>query len=235
VQIYFRACEKQETISYVDRWKEVSKTEILKKCWLSLQKSITSEDRVVIIHDSVSKETLEFMQRTASGMIFLQEVPNHEWGYHLHTVTMVNLLEKECLNSNSREVFYLVEDDYLHTPNALHVIRDMMKYWGHFGVPYDYPDRYKTPTNTQVFVGPDRHWRTVPSSTMTIFAHAQTWLSHIEALKDCAPTSNDQVFQDIFQKEACLSPLPGIASHLTPYHMTPLVDWNSIWNSINVG
>lgn len=235
MQIYFRACEKQETISYVDRWKDVSKTEIVKKCWLSLQKSITEEDRIVILHDSVSQETLDFMSRTAVGMHLFKAIPSHDWDYHLHTVELINLLEEECKRNNPRETFYLVEDDYLHTPDALHVIRDMMKYWGHFGVPYDYPDRYKNPEVTQVFIGPDRHWRTVASSTMTVFAHAQKWLEHIDALKEAAPTSNDQVFKDIYKKDACLSPLPGIATHLTPYHMTPLIDWNSIWTSINIG
>jgi hypothetical protein len=42
--IYFRACEKQDTIHYVTRFNNFNKTIILKKCWLSIQKSIKNTD-----------------------------------------------------------------------------------------------------------------------------------------------------------------------------------------------
>ena len=42
--IYFRACEKQDTIPYVIRFNNFNKTIILKKCWLSIQKSIKNTD-----------------------------------------------------------------------------------------------------------------------------------------------------------------------------------------------
>lgn len=232
--IYFRACEKQETISYVKRFKDTSKTSILKKCWLSLQKSVNSSDTIVVIHDSVSEDTLSWMQSTFNaGKIITVEVPEHDWSYHQHTVTLVDTLKK-LSSENPAELHYIVEDDYLHTNNAIRVMQDTLARWPNFAVSYDYPDRYANPVPSYIILGQDRHWRTIDSCTMTIAALGQRWLDIMPELEAAAPTSNDKIFEQIFKQIPCISPMPGLASHMTDFHLTPLVDWQSIWESYNV-
>jgi hypothetical protein len=69
---------------------------------------------------------------------------------------------------------------------------------------------------------------------MTVLAKGKTWLSIIDQLVQTAPTSNDKVFEEVYKKIPCINPLPGVASHLTDRHGTPLVDWPQIWNNIDV-
>lgn len=230
--VYFRACEKQETISYVTRFNNFNKAIILKKCWLSIQKSLTKDDTLILIQDSLSETTLDWLISNSNIPVEVVAVPAHSWDYHQHTVTLVQTL-KQYSEQHPEELHYIVEDDYLHTPDALQVLRDNLFNWNGFAVPYDYPDRYANPTPSRIFVGKDRHWRTIDSSTMTVLARGHRWINIIELLEQAAPTSNDKVFELIYKQVPCINPLPGVASHLTDRHHTPLVDWVQIWDSID--
>jgi hypothetical protein len=231
--IYFRACEKQDTISYVTRFNNFNKTIILKKCWLSIQKSITKKDTLVLIADNLSDSTLDWLLQNSKISIDIVKVPDHVWEYHQHTVTLVEILNSYC-SKYPEELHYIVEDDYLHVENALSVLSNNLESWEGFAVPYDYPDRYIIKKPSYVIVGKDRHWRTIDSSTMTVVAKGKIWLSVIDKLREAAPTSNDKVFEEIYKQIPCINPLPGVASHFTDRHGTPLVDWVNIWENILV-
>lgn len=231
--IYFRACEKQGTISYVTRFNNFDKIIILKKCWMSIQKSITKQDILILIEDGLSEGTLEWLHANSSVPINVVSVPEHSWEYHQHTVTLIETL-KQYIAQYPEELHYIVEDDYLHTPEALHVLRDNLLHWKGFAVPYDYPDRYSNPKLSNILIGKDRHWRTIDSSTMTVIARGHIWSVVMPLLEQAAPNSNDKVFEQIYSQIPCLNPLPGVASHLTDRHQTPLVNWSNIWDNINV-
>jgi hypothetical protein len=232
--IYFRVCEKQQTISNVVRFQNITKTNLLRKCWLSLQNSINNTDTLIVIHDSVSEDTLIWLENTSkSNNIEFIEVPEHSWEYHQHTVTMIETLEKYA-SVYPNELHYIVEDDYIHVPNAIRVMEASLKDWAYFAVSYDYPDRYTlAPRDCRIILGPDRHWRTIDSCTMTTLAKGSRWLDHMNELKLAAPTSNDKVFEDIFKTVPCVSPLPSLSSHMTDYHMSPYINWEQIWNSLD--
>ncbi len=219
MKLYFRICEKESTISYVQRYKEYSKKTILRYSWASLVDQLTEEDHVIVIHDEVSQETLKWMEsRHKNGLISFVEVPKHDWDYHQHTVTLFEFLEQHLSNKGFH---FLIEDDYLFAPDALEAIRSLESFYGAFFVPYDYPDRYREPSLCQVVLSPYCHWRTINSCTMTIGAKADTWKHFLPMLKEAASTSNDKVFEEIFKQMACISPLPGLATHLTATHHTP--------------
>ena len=231
--IYFRACEKQSTISYVTRFNNFNKTIILKKCWLSIQKSIKKTDTIFLIEDNLSEDTLSWLLQNSVIDVTVINVPEHTWDYHQHTVTLIETL-KEYVVKYPEQLHYIVEDDYLHVANALTVLEDTLNDWAGFAVPYDYPDRYTDPKPSRVLIGKDRHWRSIDSSTMTVLAKGKVWAAVMEALELAAPTSNDKVFEQLYQHIPCINPLPGLASHLTDKHGTPLVDWVNIWENINV-
>jgi hypothetical protein len=231
--IYFRACEKEQTISYVPRFGQFNKTIILKKCWLSIQKSIAKNDSLLLIEDGLSEGTLEWLLANSKVPVTVISVPKHSWDFHQHTVTLVDTLKANAARY-PEELHYIVEDDYLHTLGALQVLRDNLFNWNGFAVPYDYPDRYSNPKPCQVFVGKDRHWRTIDSSTMTVLAKGHVWSKVIPMLEQAAPTSNDKVFEELYKQIPCINPLPGVACHLTDRHPTPLVDWVKLWNIFDV-
>ncbi len=229
--IYFRACEKQQTISNVTRFGNINKTEILKKCWKSLQQSVNDSDTVIIIEDSVTKNTINWLLDTCNTkQVKVISVPEHSWDVHQHTITLIEVLESNCAEYPA-ELHYIVEDDYLHVDNAIRIVESSLSKWPNFAVTYDYPDRYTNPVPSYVVLGHDRHWRTVDSCTMTILALGARWLDILPELKQAAPTSNDRIFNDIFKQIPCISPMPGLSSHLTDRHGSPLVDWNKVWES----
>ena len=230
--IYFRACEKQETISYVKRFNDTSKTELLKKCWKSINVGINDTDTVIVIEDGLSSSTTEYLKATCNtkNLIFIS-VPEHSWEVHQHTITLVDTL-KEYSSKYLDELHYIVEDDYLHVPNAIRLLEENLKNWQGFAVSYDYPDRYVDVVDSKILLGLDRHWRTINSSTMTVLAKGSLWLKVIEALNVAAPTSNDKVFEDIYKQIPCISPLPSICAHMTDRHLSPFIDWNKLWNQI---
>ena len=145
-------------------------------------------------------------------------------------MTLVDSLKYHC-NENPTELHYIVEDDYLHTDNAIRVMQDTLATWPNFAVSYDYPDRYITPVPSYIVLGKDRHWRTIDSCTMTVVALGKRWLDIMPELEQAAPTSNARIFEDIFKQIPCISPMPGLSSHLTDRHATPLVDWTKIWEN----
>ena len=232
--IYFRACEKQETISYVTRFNNESKTSILKKCWTALNSSINETDTVILIEDGLSETTLNFIKDSCNSSNFITvSVPEHDWSVHQHTIELVKTLKKYSLKF-PEELHYIVEDDYLHIPGAVRILQENLKNWIGFAVSYDYPDRYANMVDCKVLLGLDRHWRTINSSTMTVLAKGKTWLQYFNELEQAAPTSNDKVFEELYLKTPCISPLPSISAHMTDRHLSPLVDWNKLWNQIKL-
>lgn len=232
--IYFRACEKQETISYVDRYKFTDKKILLRKCWKSLQSGVSKKDKIIVIYDAVSTETLEFMKNTSrTEDISFVAVPEHPWEYHEHTVVAIQYL-KLYAKKYPDELHYLVEDDYLHMPLAVDKLKANLTDCPYFAVPYDYPDRYARPEPSMIILGRDRHWRTISSSTMTVIALGKTWLMYIDKLVAAAPTSNDKVFEEIYKNHACISPIPALASHMTAYHQSPLINWDGIYEDTDI-
>ena len=221
MQIYYRACEKEPTISHVQRYDNYSKKTILRKSWASLAHQFTENDSVLIIHDEVSSETLRWMDGIVpAGLIDYVEVPKHDFANHLHTVVLIEELEKRIKNNN--DIHLLIEDDYLFKTNALETVRSLEGIYGGFFVPYDYPDRYQSQHELcQVVLGMTCHWRSINSCTMTIGATSRQWEAVMDLLKEAAPTSNDKVFEEIFKHYPCLSPIPGVATHLTATHHTP--------------
>ena len=138
---------------------------------------------------------------------------------NLLEIFQVEELEKRL--ENEKTLNFLVEDDYLFKNNALSTIRSLENLYDGFFVPYDYPDRYRFPEKSQIVLGPTCHWRSIDSCTMTIGASGKLWKKVLPDLKEIAPTSNDKVFERIFKQYSCISPLPGVATHLTAHHHTP--------------
>ena len=80
-----------------------------------------------------------------------------------------------------------------------------------------------------LMVGPSCHWRTNPSGTYTLMAQTRTWKAAMPIIREHAPHN---FTEEAFKSFPCISPIPGVASHLTKFHMTPIVDWRAIWQNL---
>jgi len=85
------------------------------------------------------------------------------------------------------DLFYFIEDDYLHLPEAASALEEGLHYFDYVTL-YDHPDKYKLhhgPINpyvkrnqyseaTEVLAGPTQWWRTSNSTTMTFAVTGKT-------------------------------------------------------------
>lgn len=236
MKLYFRACELQESMSFVERFGNLPKAYILKKCYLSLMYGVhPTEDHVFILNDNLQPETMDFLYEHNTCENF-EEVPidKHDRDYCLHNIVLFKTLEENL--GTEHDMHLIIEDDYLWTPNALDVIRQMMPMWNPgFIVPQDYPDRYRDRIPCQIMAGPDRPWRTIYSSTWNMGGSTSAWEQWLPKFKEAAPTGNDKILDEIYLHTPCISPLPGLATHMTNGpHMTPYVDWKGVWDLFNI-
>ena len=233
MNIYYLASNKNKTISGTPRyvWEKADKELTLKKCWLSLQESISEEDRIFLIDDNLPEKTSQWIIDTACSLITHVKVPKTKEKYQF----LITALETLQTNIDDRSHFIL-EDDYLFVYDGLDVVRTCLQHWHSFGVPDDNPNKYTVPYEAFVYVGNDRHWRSInTSSGWSVYGNSQVWKSYINLLKESAKTNNYNVFKDtILQQASGICPLPGVATHLKEGHMSPLIDWTNRWKEISI-
>lgn len=232
MNIYYLASIENKTQSGVPRyvWEKESKELILKKCWTSLQESISEEDRIFLIDSNLPNNVSNWLIDKAVGLVSHIKVPKTEEKYQ-YLITALNVLET---NINDKSHF-IIEDDYLFVYDALSILRTCLQHWHSFGTPEDNPSKYALPYDSFVYVGNDRHWRSINSSSWCIFGNSQIWKSYIKLIKENAKTNNHNIFKDnILQQTPGICPLPGVATHLKEGHMTPLIDWTNRWKEISI-
>ena len=232
MNIYYLASIKENTISGTKRhlWEKTNKETILKKCWISLQQSIAEDDRIFIIDSNLPSELLNWMYDTSQGLVTQIQVPKTKEPYQF-LLTALDTLEE---NINDRSHF-IVEDDYLFVYDALPVIKECLQHWHSFGTPDDNPQKYLDNIQESfVYVGNDRHWRSINTSGWSVFGNSMIWKNFINLLKENSKTNNYEIFNNIFRQTPSICPLPGVATHLKEGHMTPLINWTEIWKEIKV-
>jgi len=233
MNIYYITSEIESTLSGKTRWNNLTKKQILKKSWISLNQSINETDYIHIIHDKVSKNTLNWMSETSQGLVKFIPVKRLSLNKYNFLATTFSVLETALKDSERTDLHMIIEDDYLFVYDALDVIRENMKYWHSFGIPYDSPNRYKEGIPCQIFVGLDRHWRTVNRCEgWTMFASTQIWESYISKIKEATKENDWSIFAKIIQDAPIISPMPGVACHLKNNEITPLINWTDIWQAI---
>jgi hypothetical protein len=133
----------------------------------------------------------------------------------------------------SNDFVYFVEDDYLHSKEALDCIYTGVKKFG-LVTGYDHYDRYSrdddlTYGKELLFFHEGRHWRTAESTT-------NTWAASPEIMKTVTPYCEhygigDRIFfRHIYyeQKIRLHQPIPGVSTHAHEPYMSPGVNWQLI-------
>jgi len=158
----------------------------------------------------------------------------------------------------SDDYVYMVEDDYLHVPDAIDVmlvahtqLENM--YGGNIIIfPFDCPFRYETKNIEPTVLHHDgsRYWRQVNRTSNTILTRAITIQQHytiFNALAQNYPkVSEDHTINTMYrtippkynQSAWAFSPIPSLAHHLSyqpPFEITtPYLYWKQIWERCEV-
>ena len=157
---------------------------------------------------------------------------------------MKNILKSiQISQEENSDLFYFLEDDYVHTKNAItemlfsyeklstQLERDL------FLCPADYPYLYSNIENTKIFYGNQRHWRIIKETLVTFLTSKNMIKKYLNDLKMMGQIRHhpfELKLHKIYEKEFCLSPIPSLAMHVTNinsiYGLPPNFDWKKIWD-----
>jgi hypothetical protein len=147
------------------------------------------------------------------------------------------------LNLPGDEIVYIVEDDYLHRPNAMKILQEAFDCLDtDYVTLYDesakyfpgYFEQFAYGFKTNLIFTESTHWKTTPSTTNTFATRVKTLREDIEEHKKfSAPpltiSEYHKKFHALWAKGRMLvSSLPGYSTHVENMLMSPVFDWGSL-------
>ena len=142
------------------------------------------------------------------------------------------------------EMIYFVEDDYLHSENA---ITEMIFAYEKFNtifskdlflIPSDYPYLYSKDEPTRVYLGEKNHWRLVSESLVTFMTSKKLVEKNFHKLEKMGIEWIDpweKPLHDIYNSNPCLSPIPSLAIHCANinsiFGVSPFINLKEIWEN----
>jgi hypothetical protein len=249
-RVIFRACDLVNAVNKQPRPFNLSKADLIRVCFKSLCASLQPVPHTItVLGDKLSNEMMDFF---ASYPV---ELSNGDYG---NDESIRQSVTKALSFNNEEDWIYFCEDDYLHRPESFQYISNLVgikdsivpgklkssfksmlsdKKPGIAIFPPDYPDRYWPSDLTQHFVfhSEDCHWRQVNNVTFTFIMQLKHVKKYRTQLMKSSVNANDGYLSKVvfgkhhfINKLLCLSPLPGLSSHMHVNTMTPLVDWKKV-------
>jgi len=130
---------------------------------------------------------------------------------------------------------YVIEDDYLHRPGWIDVMREGFLVPGvDYVTLYDHCDKYFLPLysklSSRLFISPHSHWRTTPSTTNTFAVRFGTLLEDLSIHRRFSSkrliSADHQKFCYLKRRGRMLiSPVPGWSTHCEVEYASPCLDW----------
>jgi hypothetical protein len=232
------------------RYIKCTKHELVNQCVSSLVDSINTvqghQVELVILDDNSAPEALADIKTIASKCKFPYTVESVKGGTgNGYTMGLVyNIVE-----NLAKDLWYHVEDDYLHYPEAIHDMIDTVDHFeGKLGQytavnPHDDAWRYKYEIYpSYILHGPYRHYRTVKHTTYTCLASKALFNKYRNHFNDVVTmTVNKEDYVEnksinlVWQKEdvTLLSPIPGLAFHIMDESgRDPYIDIDELWDNV---
>jgi hypothetical protein len=253
--VIFRTCDSVQALRGTRPF-GLDKRTLIKECFISLYDSLKPFPHTIhILGDKLSLEIQEFFAGfmkddptiTLSNGVYGNdesirqslnrafEFPDEEWVYfceddYLHRPEAFAWID-ELIRTRQQTLKYTPRRTFIRwflgriekKPLVIH--------------PADYPDRYRHNNLTLSFLFRTRfnHWRQISNATFTFLAQAKTLRKYRRALLRSAQGANDDYLSHWVLERLpyrgrafCVSPIPGVASHMHEDVMTPLVDWDLV-------
>ncbi len=252
--VIFRTCDIVHSLHNAPRPFGLDKRTLIKICFLSLYQSLKDYPHTIhILGDRLSEEMLKFFgnypvtisnEELGNDKSILRSIeiasakPDGEWVY---------LCEDDYLHRPESFLWLrdLISgrDEYISKRPRfrLRAGMNMLK-----NVPFvihtaDYPDRYRRNQRkySLLFISKYCHWRQISNTTFTFLAEGSTFKRFKRILNASAAGARDGYLSKklygakrFTRKVLCLSPIPGIATHMHEEVMTPLVNWEAIYKNL---
>ena len=157
-----------------------------------------------------------------------------------------------ALALSSNDVVYFVEDDYLHTPEALSKLAAAFDdlHAADYITLYDHPVRYISDfsggvdiphCDTRIFFAGRHHWRTHESTCMTFASRVRTLREDVDVFQYYLHNRDAPNDRELFRalqalpgyesrskSRLLLGPIPSLATHCHLPWLAPGVDWQQV-------
>lgn len=249
--IILRTCTRVNLMNDMGngRYIKTTKQDLVNHCVSSLVNSINQvqghDIKLVVLDDHSSEEAIFDINTILSRCKFATKFISVEDGTgNAHTMSRVF----EQVEKNATDLWYHVEDDYLHTPDAvqdmLDTITEFEKITGKLIAvnPHDDIWRYKHEVYPSVLLlGPNRHYRTVKHTTYTCLASKKIYDKYKKNFQDIVTLTNQKA--DWVEAKSInlvwsqpdvmlFSPIPGVGFHIMDQSgIDPYFDINALWDS----
>lgn len=251
LQVILRTCSTVNMINDTGsgRYIKVPKHQLVIQCVSSLVNSLNKVNRhsidLTVLDDHSSDLAVSDIKAILSHCKFPARFESVTDGTgNGHTMRRVyDLVEKDC-----KDLWYHVEDDYLHTEDAVQDMLDSVcefeKITGKMVAinPHDDIWRYRREVYaSHLLLGPYRHYRTVEHTTYTCLASKkiyQKYRHHFQSVVTLTEQKADWVENrsiNLVWKEsdvALFSPIPGLAFHIMDESgKDPFFDIDKLWDT----
>jgi len=200
---------------------------------------------ISIIADNCSKETINMIQNYISPTQIEQVSIGHGAG-------TFNLTLTKALKLNDDEIVYFVENDYIHLPNSVNIIKEVIDIGSQYGTLYLHPDKFIPPNQggnpevdetggylTRIYRGSTELYGMFNSTTMTFFSTTKQLKEDESIIRKWTSGThpNDfQMFLELREKGSILlCPLNTYSTHgetmwLAPLYKTTKEDTLNEWS-----
>lgn len=238
---------------------------IIKSCEIAQSYFKDFRFKIIVTDDKSNNQNLERINKLLDKTSLdtsLISVGNNEFNDQIQKNDTENKEISKNMQSNMRNIlksidisekedsdlFYFLEDDYIHTSDAIteilftyEKISSQLKK-DIFICPADYPYLYSNIDKSNIFLGNTKHWRTVKETLITFLTSKymiKKYLSELKLMGQIRHHPMELKLHEIYEKEVCISPIPSLAMHATHinsiYGIPPNFEWKKIWdeNEIN--
>ena len=232
------------------RYIKVPKSQLVNRCVISLINSINQvqgHDVELVVLDDHSDATCVADIKTILAHCKFPATFIPVDGGTGNAYTMQKVFEQ--VEAKATDLWYHIEDDYLHYPEAIHDMIDTVNdFEGRTGKyvainPHDDVWRYKYEIYPSFILhGPYRHYRTVKHTTYTCLASRAVYDKYKNHFQDIVTLTDQRAdyvenksINLVWNKEdvALFSPIPGLAFHIMdPSGKDPYIDIDHLWDSV---
>ena len=161
--------------------------------------------------------------------------------------TMASIIKSFEISTNSNDLVYFVEDDYIH---SIDCISEMISAYEKFStvledeiflLPVDYPYLYQKNQSTNLLIGQKYHWRSVKESLLTFLTSKKMISKYYDDLIKMGEVEHkpyETILHKIYDKEKCFSPIPSLALHCTNvnsiFGLSPAINFKKLWEDSKI-
>lgn len=201
------------------------------KCFLNLLKTIDGENiSLHVVMDGEVEDNFIYKYKEKYTLHIIKAGNDQESFWQTWKIA-------RNLSMDNNDLIYFLENDYLHVPEWISVVRELYDTYVNvsYVTLYDHNDKYVIPPYyglfSKIFITKKRHWRTTPSTCGSFIVRKQIFDADYDTHTTVAGDHDKFIYLTDTRDRFILSPMPSLSTHCVYPMLAPIIDWENISNS----